>query len=205
MTTTNLNTWIFAAVAMLFTACDVGYEDEFGDEDVGPVQRDAQGVWFDLEEEVGPGAARAAYSANGNWIAFDKIGADGYYDVWTRLASGGQAYCITCDIPAFAKGVGNPSWHPGGYHIAVIATDVNANFSYASNPGMGKHNDLYIITLNFWKTAAVNSKRVVERPTENGCVVHPRFNPAGNWLSWTQCNWGYFSAERVGDPRSGRT
>ena len=48
-----------------------------------------------------PGAARPVWSTQGDWIAYDKRGSDGYNDLYIAKPDNAFDRCLTCDLPAF--------------------------------------------------------------------------------------------------------
>ncbi len=65
---------------------------------------------------------RLDWSARLNLIAFDRMGRDGYFDVYTMTPEGKQVTCVTCDKPELPnKQIGNPAWHPSGDFIVFQA------------------------------------------------------------------------------------
>jgi len=48
-------------------------------------------------EEFG---GRVSWSPDGQWILFDKLGEDGYFDIWLMRPDGTDRTCLTCDVPA---------------------------------------------------------------------------------------------------------
>src|SRR5215469_11715944 len=97
---------------------------------------------------------RVDWSADGSLVAFDRIGPDGWFDLWTMYPDGTGAACITCGKIGFStENNGNPAWHPSGKFIAYQATDVSLKsvfdssalgapaYVHETNPGAGFHNN----------------------------------------------------------------
>lgn len=128
-------------------------------------------------------AGRLSWSRSRNIIAYDKVGANGYYDVWTIHPDGASDTCLTCSaapLPPLNKG--NPAWHPSGNFIAFqvqnVALGVEADIQ--ARPGSGWNNDLWImdaIGRNYWK--------VTSEPSQGG-VVHPQFSWAGDKIVYAE-------------------
>ena len=66
---------------------------------------------------------RVDWSHSGNnLIAFDRMGADGYFDIWTMRPDAAGQRCLTCqagELPQ--RHIGNPAWHPSGAFIVFQA------------------------------------------------------------------------------------
>lgn len=118
-------------------------------------------------------------------IAFDQLGADNYFDLFTANLDGSGEKCLTCgrsELPN--RHIGNPSWHPSGEFIVFQVQKANAPFNpiadYFANPGSGIGNDLWITDregTRFW--------RLTDIAVQNG-VLHPHFSPLGDQLFWSE-------------------
>ncbi len=120
-------------------------------------------------------------------ITFDKLGSDGYYDVYTMKIDGSEEKCLTCDKPGLPQlHNGAPSWHPSGNWI--IFQSANPDLipdwwtkdmkSLLTSPGSGYKNDLWVTDkdgLKFYKLFTVTSA---------GGVLHPQFSHNGNKIIW---------------------
>jgi Tol biopolymer transport system component len=129
---------------------------------------------------------RLDWSARRNLIAFDKLGRDDFFDIYTMTPDGGQETCLTCDKPQLPnKMIGNPSWHPSGDYIVFQAQNSYRGFgkitNYFANPGAGINNDVWIMDAagsRFWQLTKVQPRV--------GGVLHPHFSPDGTRLLWAQ-------------------
>lgn len=125
---------------------------------------------------------RVDWSAELNQLAFDRRGADGYYDVYTMQPDGSNVQCLTCsnsDLPK--KNKGNPVWHPSGGYIVFQAEKRFQIFSsYWSEPGRGFNNDLWISTADGGQAVKL---RTVKRRMG---VLHPHFSRDGSKLFWSE-------------------
>ena len=98
---------------------------------------------------------RVGWSKDGKWIAMDRKGADGYYDLHILRPNGAEERCITCTDAAnavLARGHhGQPAWHPSGRYIvfqAQKATGVgHFGRDIAALSGTGHHSDLWLADL----------------------------------------------------------
>ena len=129
---------------------------------------------------------RLDWSPDGQRLAFDRLGEDGYFDVYTMATNGTDVRCLTCNKDGLpAKSMGNPAWHPSGNYLAFQAQNAYQGLGsitdYFANPGIGVNNDLWIGDkegVRFWRMTTV--------PTQQGAVLHPQFSPQGNRLLWSE-------------------
>lgn len=132
---------------------------------------------------------RVDWSHSNGLIAFDRLGGDGYYDVWVMNPDGSNQVCLTCDnalVPQHHNG--NPAWHPTGKWI--VFQSVNPDLiprmlpdrtaKMLTQPGSGWLNDLWVIDPNgkhFYQLTHLG------RP---GGVLHPHFSHNGSKLLWAE-------------------
>jgi Tol biopolymer transport system component len=129
---------------------------------------------------------RVDWSARRNLIAFDKLGPDDFFDIYTMTPEGGEERCLTCDKPQLPnKMIGNPSWHPSGDYIVFQAQNSYRGFgritNYFANPGAGINNDIWVMDAagkQFWQITKLQPRV--------GAVLHPHFSPDGTKLLWAQ-------------------
>ena len=131
------------------------------------------------------GGGRVDWSRS-NVIAFDQLGSDSYYDVFTMNPDGSGQTCLTCgksQLPG--RHIGNPAWHPSGEYLAIQVQKANAPSNslsdYFANPGSGINNDIWIMNrqgTQFWQLTNV--------PLSDGGVLHPHFSFQGDKLLWSQ-------------------
>src|SRR5687768_8706645 len=79
------------------------------------------------------GAGRVAWSAQGDWLAFDRRSAEnGNYQLWIMKRDGTFERCLTCERADLrAENSINPTWHPSGDWIVFQVQ------SQAKRLGMG--------------------------------------------------------------------
>jgi Tol biopolymer transport system component len=137
---------------------------------------------------------RVSWSKTNGKIAFDRLGKDGYYDVWVMNADGSGKRNLTKGVSGLPqKHNGNPAWHPSGEFLVIQSEkeDVPKDFDRQCTPDSGKLNDLWVITA---AGARVWPLHKVEREISKEArgVLRPTFSHDGRKLMW---------AERVGyDP-----
>lgn len=132
------------------------------------------------------GAARPAWSTQGDWIAYDKRDSDGYQDVYIAKPDGAFDRCITCDLTEFRRQhAGNVSWHPSGRYLVFQSETPFHNhgepYPFLAVPGRNRGDALWVVAVegrDLW--------RIVDR-TEQGAHVHsPRFSFEGDQIVWSE-------------------
>jgi len=129
-----------------------------------------------------------AWSKRTNQIAFDRLGKDGYFDLWVMNPDGTGQKCLTSEHPVLPnKHIGQPAWHPGGKLLVIQAQKAHVP-RYADTkctPGAGALNDLWIITADgsrAWKIHTVSD--MVSKDAAG--VLHPHFSNDGTRLFWAE-------------------
>ncbi|MBW1849189.1 MAG: PD40 domain-containing protein [Deltaproteobacteria bacterium] len=129
-----------------------------------------------------------SWSKANNKIAFDRLGEDGWFDLWTMNSDGTEEKCLTGDHPVLPdKHIGQPAWHPSGKFMVIQAMKPHVP-DYAENkcrPGAGALNDLWIITedgTRCWKLHPVRD----EVSKDSAGVLHPHFSHDGSKLFWAE-------------------
>ena len=127
---------------------------------------------------------RVSWSHSGNnLIAFDKRGADRYFDIYTMNPDGSNEICLAGNHPGLpGKHMGNPEWHPTGKYIVFQAEkknhpDINSNLTA---PGIGYYNDLWVMTSdgeNVWQLTDLTTTYLTS-------VLHPQFSHDGSRVLW---------------------
>jgi Tol biopolymer transport system component len=129
-----------------------------------------------------------AWSKKNNQIAFDRLGRDGYFDLWIMNPNGSGQRSLTVNHPQLPnKHIGQPAWHPSGKLVVIQAQKAHVP-KYADTkctPGAGALNDLWIITPDgkqVWKIHAVR-----DEVSKNAAgVLHPHFSHDGTKLFWAE-------------------
>jgi hypothetical protein len=128
---------------------------------------------------------RLDWSTRLNRVAFDRMGPDRYFDVWTMNPDGTGQACLSCDADGLpTRHVGNPAWHPSGDYLVVQAQKQSLTgeiVDFLANPGSGLNNDLYAID-----GAGRNSWQLTSVPVGSGGVLHPHFSSDGRQLIWAE-------------------
>lgn len=132
---------------------------------------------------IATNAARMSWGHKLDLIAYDRLGDDKFYDVWTMKPDGSDQKCLTCDHPNLPnKNMGNPDWHPSGDYILFQAERAdNPGDSRAARPGAGVHNNLWVIAPDGKQAWQLTD--LTERATG---VLHPHFSYDGTNVVWAQ-------------------
>jgi len=131
---------------------------------------------------------RVAWSPEGNLIAFDRRGADGWFDVCVVRTDGSGLRPLTEGNPGLPRSNnGNPAWHPSGRYIVFQAEDPALGGlprgplgRYMTSPGIGVNNNLWVVAADgsrFWQLTQVGERRG---------TLHPHFSPDGGTLAWSE-------------------
>lgn len=133
-------------------------------------------------------ASRVDWSGALNQIAFDRIGADGYYDVFVGLNSANER-CLTCGHASFPAHAGGPAWHPSGAYFVFQGVDPDLEFLPADQaayekrmtaPGWGVNNNLWIMRRDgaaAWQLTHVAAGMG---------TLHSHFDAGGARLLWSE-------------------
>ena len=134
---------------------------------------------------IAESGGRVDWSPATDLIAFDRLGEDGYYDLYTMQPDGSNEVCLTCGkdglIPQ--KNIGNPAWHPSGKYIAVqVENESHPGPSASSTPGFGLYNDLWLVSSDgrsFMRLTDTSG-------AQDSGVLHPHFSSDGKQLAWSE-------------------
>jgi Tol biopolymer transport system component len=154
-------------------------------------------------------AARPAWSTQGDWVAYDKPGHDGYRDVYLARPDGSFDRCLTCDLPEFdEQHAGNAQWHPSGRYLVFHAEQPfrmgGEALPFLAIPGRNRGDALWVISTEgreLWK--------IVSQVDWGGRLHSPRFSFEGDQLAWSERVasggdlWGDWVV-RVGEFTTGR-
>jgi len=134
---------------------------------------------------------RVDWSPDGEWIYYDRLGPDGFWDVYRIHPDGTGNECLTCDKEALPnKNQGQPEVHPQGRYLvfqAEKATHPGGIGDPATGPGRGYYNDLWVLDLetgDFYQLTDVRSGFPA------GGSLHAHFSNDGTKLLWSDLEGG---------------
>jgi hypothetical protein len=119
-------------------------------------------------------------------IAFDMLGPDHFFGVYSMKPDGTDVRCLTCNHPDLPRrNIGQPAWHPSGRYLVFQvekAQHQRVLMSHQVTPGAGRLNDLWILDLDTNRATIV---REVANAAGEG-TLHPHFSSDGRRLSWSE-------------------
>lgn len=132
-----------------------------------------------------PGAGRADWSIQGDVIAFDRRGTDGFYDLYLTAADGTREHCLTCRLLEFRKvHAFNPAWHPSGdlliFQAQPVARKLDFGPTVMASPDRGLHTELWTIS----RDGEVFVKLL--EPLPGRAILDPHFSNEGAFLAWSE-------------------
>jgi hypothetical protein len=132
------------------------------------------------------GAARPAWSTQGDWIAYDKRGSDGYSDLYIAKPDGDLERCLTCEQQAFrTQHTGNAAWHPSGDYL-IFQAEQPHRYSreiapFLAVPGRNQGDSIWVVSVrgrDLW--------RLLDRGEQGGHLHSPRFSFEGDRITWSE-------------------
>ncbi|MCH9648485.1 MAG: hypothetical protein K0U98_09615 [Deltaproteobacteria bacterium] len=132
-----------------------------------------------------PEGGRVDWSVQGDWIAFDKRGDDGYYDIYVAKPEATDERCLTCSLLEFRKSHAyNPTWHPSGqllvFQVQDLARKLRLGASEMATPDRGLHSQLWTISSDGEQFLQLTQNQ------SNRAVLDPRFSNEGKLLAWSE-------------------
>jgi hypothetical protein len=123
---------------------------------------------------------------NDTLVAYNLLQPNGYYNISLADVTPGNTLvherCFTCGnshLPG--KNVAQPNFSPNGKYILFMAEQaVHPGNSVNSIPGIGRYNDLWVMTADGTKTYRLTTTL----DTNVNAMIEPYFNPAGNEIMW---------------------
>ncbi len=151
-----------------------------------------------------------SHSGN-NLIAFERMGADGFYDMYQMNPEGSDVVCLT-DYPGLLpqRHNGQPTWHPSGNYI-VFQCEKDSSFdpndrhfwpSEFSMPGKGWNCDLWCVDmhdLSFSRLTNLPTRKTFADTTRTSGVLHSHFSHDGTRLLWSELINGEADLQGRGD------
>ena len=154
----------------------------------GPSRAEAALPQSDLVKSIRvlePGGGRLAWSVQGDWIAYDQMDAEGFYNIHIMAPDGGFRKCLTCPLREFRKAHAyNPSWHPSGdylvFQVQLAAKKLKLSPAEMTTPDRGLHSAIWVIDKagkHFWQMTGSDP---------NSVFLDPTFSHEGDRLAFSQ-------------------
>jgi len=152
---------------------------------------------------------RVDWSPDGEWIYYDHLRLDGFWDVYRIHPDGTGDECLTCNKPGLPnRNQGQPAVHPSGRWLvfqAEKAAHLGKPGQWGTHPGGGFYNDLWVLDL---ETGAFYQLTDVRGGLPAGGSLHPHFSNDGTKLLWSDLegpggrfgNWRLVIADFVTSP-----
>jgi len=129
---------------------------------------------------------RVDWSHDGQWIYYDHLEPDGFWDVYRIHPDGTGNECLTCDRPELPnKNQGQPQMHPNGRYLvfqAEKAEHAGTIGDPATGPGRGYYNDLWVLD---FETGSFHQLTDVSSGIPAGGSLHAHFSNDGTKLLWS--------------------
>jgi Tol biopolymer transport system component len=155
------------------------------------------------------GVGRVAWSAQGDRLAYDKLGPEGRYHLYTADPRTLIERCLTCEPYELKKKNSlNPTWHPSGEFLVFQVQSNSKKLKLTpvelATAERGLYSELYAIRTDgkdFWQ---------LTRGAEDGAaIIDPHFSHEGTRLLWGERvrsrvgRWGTWEI-KVGEVRTRR-
>ena len=142
--------------------------------------------WVQGTRRLVDGAARAEFSRQGDWMAYDKPGERGQRALYINYADGDSEKCLTCEHWEFRNAnVLAPTWHPGGEILVALVQGVgkklDLDLKQLATPARGLHADLWAFTRD-----GRDSWQMTQVVRQGGAILDPVFSQEGGHLAWTE-------------------
>jgi Tol biopolymer transport system component len=128
---------------------------------------------------------RFDWSAQGDLLAYDRLGEDQRFDVWVREIPNGADRCLACRTPELRTShVLSPSWHPSGEWLVVLvqreAKRLALGVEGLLGPDRGLFSDLWLMRADGRATFQLTKAGVI-----GSAVLDPHFAPEADALVWS--------------------
>jgi Tol biopolymer transport system component len=153
---------------------------------------------------------RVDWSHDGEWVYFDRLEPDGFWDVYRVHPDGSEEACLTCDVPELPnRHQGQPEAHPSGRYLlfqAEKAQHAARPGQWGTHPGGGVYNDLWVLDL---ESGDFHQLTDVRSGSPAGGSLHAHFSQDGQRLLWSDFeglsdnrfhDWQLAIADFVADP-----
>ena len=132
-----------------------------------------------------PSGGRVDWSVQGDLIAYDRQGSDGFYDLYLTTPAGTLERCLTCQLLEFRRvHAFNPAWHPSGnllvFQAQPAARKLHFGPTVMASPDRGLHTELWTIS----RDGQVFVKLL--EPLPGRAILDPHFSHEGGLLAWSE-------------------
>jgi Tol biopolymer transport system component len=133
------------------------------------------------------GAGRVAWSAQGDWLAFDARDPEhGNYQLWVMKRDGTFERCLTCEpLDLRRENCINPTWHPSGDWIVFQLQSQAKRLGFGpvelATGDRGLWSEIEVIRRDgrgFWQLTRVHEN--------GGTVLDPQFSFEGDQILWSE-------------------
>ncbi len=133
------------------------------------------------------GAGRVAWSAQGDWLAFDRRDREhGNYQLWVMKRDGTFERCLTCEpLELRRENCINPTWHPSGdwivFQLQSQAKRLGLGPVELATGDRGLWSEIEVIRRDgrgFWQLTRVHEN--------GGTVLDPQFSFEGDQILWSE-------------------
>jgi Tol biopolymer transport system component len=133
-----------------------------------------------------PDAARPAWSRQGDWIAYDRRGPDGFNDLYVAKPDNAFDRCLTCELPELAnRHAGNADWHPSGSYLVFQSERPFKHdgepYAFLAVPGRNLDSAVWVVSVEGRSLWQLTGHQQTPYPSHS-----PRFSFEGDRLAWSE-------------------
>jgi len=137
--------------------------------------------------------SRPRWSPDGRMLVFDRVNADGFFDIYLSEADGTIIGSLTDGRPGIGqRSNGNADFHPSGESIVFVSEAEEhflGNVPSVGDSGIGLFSNLWVTDQNgaeFRQLTEIPIKKSILDRTPVMATVNPVFVPTGSQIVWTE-------------------